>query len=129
MQLHEFLGRVQQRAHLDSEEQAINAIRSTFITLSERLKGGEPLDLASQLPNLLQHHFKPGEGERFDTDEFFHRIADRAGIEEDLAREQARAVLEVTSEAVNSGEMEDVLGQLPREYHDLFGNSSQRRLM
>lgn len=129
MQLHEFLGRVQQHASIDSRERALDAIRATFETLSERLQGGEPLDLASQLPSLLQGYVDIGEGERFDLEEFFRRVAEREGIDEEQAREHARAVLEVTSEAVSSGEIQDVLAQLPREYHSLFGAGSQSRPM
>jgi uncharacterized protein (DUF2267 family) len=129
MQLHEFLGRVQQRASIDSREQALDAIRATYQTLSERLQGGEPLDLAGQLPSLLQNYAAVGEGERFDTNEFFHRVADREGVNEDQAREHARAVLEVTSEAVSNGEIGDVLSQLPQEYHGLFGDASQGKRM
>jgi uncharacterized protein (DUF2267 family) len=129
MQLHEFLGRVQQHASIDSRERALDAIRATFETLSERLQGGEPLDLASQLPLLLQDYVDIGEGERFDLEEFFRRVAEREGTDEAQAREHARAVLEVTTEAVSSGEINDVLAQLPREYHGLFGAGSQSKPM
>lgn len=121
MQLHDFLGRVQQRANLQSQDEALSVIRTTFETLSERLQGGEPLDLAAQLPSMLQEFVGVGEGERFGVEEFIQRIAEQEGISEEQAREQAGAVLEVTSEAVSRGEIVDVLLQLPQEYHGLFG--------
>jgi len=121
MQLHDFLGRVQQRANIQSQDEALSVIRTTFETLSERLQGGEPLDLAAQLPSMLQEFVDVGEGERFGVEEFIQRIAEQEGISEEQAREQASAVLEVTSEAVSRGEIEDVLLQLPQEYHGLFG--------
>lgn len=123
MQLHDFLGRVQQRANIQSQDEALSVIRTTFETLSERLQGGEPLDLAAQLPSMLQEFVNVGEGERFGVDEFIQRIAEQEGISEEQAREQASAVLEVASEAVSRGEIEDVLMQLPQEYHGLFGRS------
>ncbi len=127
MQLHEFLGRVQERGNIDSKDQALNAVRATLETLSERLKGGEPLDLAAQLPVALQGYVGVGQGERFDPDEFCRRVARREGIDEELARSHAEAVLNVTQEAVSSGEIRDVLAQLPREYHSLFGSGSRHR--
>jgi uncharacterized protein (DUF2267 family) len=124
MQLHQFLSNVQQRANLDSQDQAMSAVRATLETLSERLQGGEPLDLAAQLPALLQGHVDVGHAERFDMDAFFDRVADREGVDHDQARQHARAVLEVTSEAVSNGEIEDVMSQLPQEYHGLFRKHS-----
>jgi uncharacterized protein (DUF2267 family) len=126
MQLHEFLGRIQQQASIDSKEQALHAIQATFETLSERLKGGEPLDMGAQLPHLLQEYVDVGEGERFGADDFFRRVADREGVSEDDGRRHARAVLGVVSEAISAGEMKDVMAQLPQEYHGLFG-AGQRR--
>lgn len=121
MQLHDFLNRVQERANIQSQEEALSVIRTTFETLSERLQGGEPLDMAAQLPSMLQEYVDVGHAERFGVDEFIQRIAEQEGISEAQALEQARAVLEVTSEAVSRGEIEDVLLQLPQEYHGLFG--------
>lgn len=129
MQLHQFLGNVQERAQIDSKEQALNAIRATFETLSERLKGGESLDLAGQLPAMLQGSFDVGHGERFDLEEFCHRVANREGVDDEQARQHVQAVLEVTSEAVSKGEIDDVIAQLPAEYHSLFGRTAQRRPM
>jgi uncharacterized protein (DUF2267 family) len=125
MRLHDFLGRVQQRANIESQDQALSVIRTTFEVLSERMQGGEPLDLAGQLPSELQDFVDIGRGEQFGVDEFIQRIAESEGISEEEAREHARAVLEVTSEAVNRGEMEDVLLQLPQEYHALFGRGTR----
>lgn len=53
MQFHEFLGQVQNRAQLSSLADAEIAVRATLTTLAERLAGGEPKDLASQLPEPL----------------------------------------------------------------------------
>ena len=46
----EFIGRVQHYARLASRGDAERATRATLETLGERLAGGEPKDLASQLP-------------------------------------------------------------------------------
>lgn len=125
MQLHEFLSRVQAQGHLQSRDDAISATRATLATLSERIKGGEPRHLGSQLPQLLQGYLHEGDGERFDTEEFFSRVAEREGVDEQSARQHAIAVLRVVGEAVDQGEMHDVLGQLPESYHELFGQPTR----
>src|SRR5262245_25919807 len=50
MRMYEFVGKVQNGAHLPSMEQAINATRATLATLAERLGANESRHLAEQLP-------------------------------------------------------------------------------
>ena len=52
----EFIKQVQGRGHVESREEAERATRATLQTLAERLAGGEPHDLASQLPPELAGH-------------------------------------------------------------------------
>jgi uncharacterized protein (DUF2267 family) len=67
----EFIGRVQHYARLASRGDAERATRATLETLGERLAGGEPKDLASQLPPEIGAHLLrcAGTGERFSLDE------------------------------------------------------------
>ena len=53
MKYGEFIKEVQDRGHMDSREEAEKATRATLEALAERLAGGEPHDLASQLPPEL----------------------------------------------------------------------------
>ena len=129
MQLHDFLGRLQERSNLHSKDEALRAVQATYQTLSERLAGGEPLNLAAQLPSLLQDRADAGHGERFSAEEFCRRVAEREGVDKEMARKHAQAVLAVTQEAVSAGEIEDVLAQLPQEYHALFGGGRSTRPM
>lgn len=128
MQLHEFLNRVQENAHLASREEAVNATRATFETLSDRLLDNEPLHVGAQLPRMLQQYLHEGEGERFSREEFIHRVAQREGCDLEAAREHVEAVFAVVSEAIDRGEMKDLLAQLPDEYHDLFGEAPRRMM-
>ena len=79
----EFIGRVQHYARLASRG---DAERATLETLGERLAGGEPKDLASQLPPEIGLHLLryAGMGERFSLDEFYKRVSEREG--EDLRK-------------------------------------------
>lgn len=123
MQLHDFVREVQQQAQLDSREAAMRAIQATFETLSDRLIGNEPKHLAAQLPAPISDYLRrDGKGERFSPQEFCHRVAEREGVDEDLARNHAHIVLRTLSAAVNDGEVEDMLQQLPQDYRPLFGS-------
>ncbi len=119
----EFIGQVQHRARLSSRGAAERATRATLEILAERLAGGEAKDLAAQLPPELAEHLRGGwsaMGERFSLEEFFRRVSQREGVDLPEAVFHARAVIEVLSEAVSQGEMDDVRAQLPAEFNRLF---------
>ena len=126
MQFSEFLGQVQNRAQLPSMGHALAATRATLVTLGERLAGGEPHDLAAQLPREISHFVIAGDpasmsrGERFDLAEFVNRVSMREGVDEPRAAEHAQAVLSVLNDAVSPGEMEQVRGQLPADIRRLL---------
>ncbi len=128
MKYDEFVGRVQQRAHLASNAEAIGAIRATLQTLAERLAGGEANDLASQLPRELAHYLRePQRTEAWTLDEFFERVSKREQVDLPDSVHHSRAVISVLVEAVSPGEIEDILAQLPEEYEALF-SSAQAQL-
>lgn len=124
MKTSDFIARVRERGGIESSEQAMKASRATLMILSERLKGGEPMHLAAQLPREIGrflHTEKAGQGRRLSVDEFVHRISELEGVDMETAREHARSVIEVLCEAVSEGEMDDVASQLPESYQRLFG--------
>lgn len=124
----EFIGQVQHRARLGSRGEAERATRATLETLAERLAGGEAKNLASQLPQEIGEHLRrewSGIGERFSLDEFFRRVSLREGVDLPDSIFHARAVIEVVSEAVSKGEMDDVRAQLPAEFDRLFESGSE----
>lgn|GEM_PF-4175483 len=53
MKYNEFIAQVQRRANLDTQDEAELAAGAVFVTLAERLAGGEAKDLALQLPPEL----------------------------------------------------------------------------
>jgi len=125
----EFIKEVQTRGHMESRQEAENATKATLATLAERLAGGEPKDLASQLPREIAEHLRY-EGEQdpnpFSLDEFFERVNERdPGVDEPRAAYHARVVTSVLQDAVTQGEMDHIRSQLPVEYDPLFESSSQ----
>lgn len=126
MKYSEFVGQVHHRAEMASENEAVRAIRATLQTLGERLFGGEPGDLAAQLPQEIGAYLAMGDGqERFGFDEFLKRVAKREGVDLPVATYHARVVVDVLKEAVTPGEIEDALAQLPETYNALFEAGSE----
>jgi uncharacterized protein (DUF2267 family) len=129
MQLQAFLGQVQSRAKLESLDSALAATRAILVTLGERLSGNEPEDLAAQLPEELAKFLRQdNRGQRFSSDEFFRRVAERSGADLPDAVFQVRVVFEVLSEAVSKGEIDDIRAQLPQDYQRIFEAGSEGRM-
>ncbi len=121
MQYKEFLGQVQSRGRMDSLEAATKATRVTLETLSERLAGKEPQQLASQLPEEIAVFLhSEGKGESFDLNAFFHRISQKEQLRRTDAQFHAQAVMDVLQDAVAQGEINDLKSQLPEDFAPLF---------
>jgi uncharacterized protein (DUF2267 family) len=121
MRYEEFIDAVAERAGV-SPDQAEVLTQATLETLAERLSGGEALDLADQLPKGLQESLQPREeeAERFRLEEFVRRVSERADVDVALAWDGVSAVLTTLSEAVASGEFDDVMSQLPAEFGEMM---------
>jgi uncharacterized protein (DUF2267 family) len=125
----EFIKEVQTRGHMESRQEAENATKATLETLGERLAGGEPKDLAAQLPPEVAEYLRyEGEQESnpFSLDEFFERVNDKnPGVDEPRAVYHARVVIAVLQDTVTQGLIDHVRSQLPEEYAPLFESDSQ----
>lgn len=126
MEYSEFLGQVQNRLELDSQQAAQKATRVTLETLGERLGPGEAEDLGAQLPEEIGHHLTgSSEAESFGWQEFVDRVAEGEGLTDEGDRADAayhaQVVVDVVADAVSTGELADVAAQLPDdEFDELF---------
>ncbi len=123
MKYDEFIAQVQRRADLNTKDEAVRATRAVLETLGERLAGGEPKDLAAQLPPEIAgylHQPLPGAGVPFTLDDFFMRVAEREGSELAEATFHVRVVLGLVAEVVTMGEIENIRARLPAEFRQLF---------
>lgn len=127
MQYNEFLGHVQDRARLATQDEAVAASRATLTVLAKRLAGGEADDLAAQLPEEVGRYLREVEGpaQRFELNEFFERVSREEGTDLPVAVHHARAVISVLRDAASAGEIDDVLAQLPDDYQPLFEAGSE----
>jgi uncharacterized protein (DUF2267 family) len=128
MKYQEFVNKVQERAHLKYEREALIAISATLKTLGERLTEEEGLHLAAQLPADIGRFLTVVDmNKSFDLETFYLHVSERESIGQPMSREHAQAVLSVVEETVSPGELRDVLAQLPDEYLSLFTLGSDWR--
>jgi uncharacterized protein (DUF2267 family) len=123
MQFDQFVDLVAKRANVPPSG-AQTLTYDTLRTLAERISGGEARDLAAQLPAELQpmlSELVEETAEDFDVDEFVRRVAERASVDGEVAREAARAVMLTLREAVSPGEWDEVTAQLSADYSELVG--------
>ncbi len=123
MKYDEFIAQVQRRLELGSREEAERATRATLETLGERLAGGEPKDLAAQLPPEIGVYLLQtlaGTGQGFSLDEFFQRVSERESLPLTEATYHARVIIALLSEIVTVGEIDNVKAQLPADFRELF---------
>lgn len=105
-------------------DHAKKATNATLTVLGQRLAGGEPSDLAAQLPTelkpLVDQH--AGQSDPFGVEEFLRRVAEHEGngYNTEQVADHVRAVFAVLTDAVTDGEAENVRSQLPSGYTTLF---------
>jgi uncharacterized protein (DUF2267 family) len=127
----EFINEVQDRGHMDSRDEVEKVTRGTLEVLAERLGGGEPHNVASQLPPELAP-FLRYEGEETNNpvslDDLFKRVNERDERWIFGAVYQARVVIGVLQDVVTGGGIDHVRSQLPAEYSPLFEAGSQGKM-
>ncbi len=122
MKYDEFITKVAGRADVSFETaEALTA--ATLQTLAERISGGEAAQLATYLPEELRPHLTGAEepAQRFGSEAFVRRVAERAGTDPERAEAGIRAVLATLREETPREELKDVLTQLPKDYARLVG--------
>lgn len=134
MQYDEFLRQVQERAGLDSLDDARGLTETVLTTLAEPLSREVTNELAAQLPKELktlleEHHTDPVRAmARYSAEEFVNRVKGRLDVTYQQGAELANAVLVVLRQAVSAGTMERVRADLPEDYERLFsGNAESTR--
>jgi uncharacterized protein (DUF2267 family) len=102
--------------------EAERALEATLRTLSERITGGEARDIGAFLPPEMRDWITstPEPAVPFDRREFIRRVADREGVDPEVAEEHVAAVFQTLGFAVAPGELRDMASQLPRDFEDLL---------
>jgi RND superfamily putative drug exporter len=116
----DLIERIGARAGVGPDE-ADRATRAALSTLAERITRKETRALASQLPPRLADQLRRAarRPERFNADEFVHRMGEREGVSDTTARAHARAVL-TTLEDNATDRLAYVRAQLSDDYDAFF---------
>jgi len=121
-----FVTTVQQRASI-SREEAERASQATLQTLAERLSKGQARDLAEQLPEPLAGWlFTDTDAAAFGVEEFLRKVAARLGVDVETAERYARGVFTALGRTVDSGEIADMIAELPHEFAPLVAEAESR---
>ena len=127
MKYEDFLAHVAQKAGLERARSAA-ATQAVLSAVGESLSEKEARDLASQLPRELKVVLEnvPGHGRRRPAREFVELVSERESVPEQEARIHTQAVLSTLREAVDRGEMRDVISELwlDPEYAELWAPPS-----
>jgi uncharacterized protein (DUF2267 family) len=107
---------------------AADLTHATLTTLAERIPAREADELARQLPGELSRPVaRATHAQRFSSDEFIARVADRARISADDATHDAPLVVSVLAMMLADGELEYLRAVLPPDYAWLFGDAPPPR--
>lgn len=122
----DFIEAVARRSGVPSED-ADDVTRATLETLTDRITAGQASRIAGQLPVELREHLHKTTttvgaqiAEPFGVDEFVERVAARAGVDIERADAGMRAVLSTIGEVVSTGELTDMVAQLPKEFWEII---------
>lgn len=110
-----------------TRKQADEAVVTTLTVLAEVISADETRDLLAQLPKSIRERV-PVSGTTLPMRpiEFVARVADLAPNQTDVDTEtKIRAVFAVITQAVNSGEMNDIAGELGDEFADLLDRTER----
>ncbi len=127
----EWVNELASELHTNDRQFAYRVLRGVLHALRDRLTGDEAVHLGAQLPMLLRGAYFEGwgfQGKPTDDDlaAFLERIekslADQPGVPD--PERWARAVFFVLARRVDIGEVQDVVGILPRDFEGLWPRPS-----
>ena len=123
-----FIVTIQQRTGV-SWAKAEKAARATLETLGERISRGQARDLAEELPAEPRAWLLGSGGpnaEPLDAAGFVRGVAEREGVDPEIAEQHARAVFVALARLVRRQEISDMLAELPEDYAPLLEGAAQR---
>ncbi|WP_261624528.1 DUF2267 domain-containing protein [Nesterenkonia marinintestina] len=129
MRTDEFIASVSELGGPTDRQEAEKVTHVVLEDLGKRLKGGEPGDLAAQLPEELKATLTAHDGKQpvdDDVDTFLRRVADHSGqdVDPDQARRNVQAVLSTIARSISDGEVQALRSQLPAGFGPLFEASA-----
>jgi uncharacterized protein (DUF2267 family) len=121
MNFDEFTGTVQHRLELPGTGETVRAVRSTLMTLGQRIPGGNAEDLAASLPIEIKWYLTGAvheHGQRFDWREFVSRVSDIEGVDPPEAAYHAQVIVDLVRTEVPPSDFQQLRDQLPESEDD-----------
>lgn len=132
---HIWLKEIMERLETGDRHQAYMALKATLHALRDRLSIQEAAQLGAQLPMVIRGLFYEGwhpaeRPERATSWETFMKPVYLATCQDGsfTPEEVVSAVFDVLSRHVSGGEIDDVIGQLPRDIRSLWPDSARATL-
>jgi uncharacterized protein (DUF2267 family) len=121
MNFDEFTGEIQHRLELSGTGETVRAIRSTLLTLGERIPEGNAEDMAASLPVEIKWYMTgavEAHGQRFDWSEFVSRVSERTHEDPADTAYHARVIVDFVRSQVPETDFRQLRDQLPEAEAD-----------
>lgn len=126
MQYPEFIHEAKAQLGVQTEEEVLDITRAFLHTLTEHLAGNAADNLGAQLPAPLLdiiREISPEErdqGERFKLTEFYQRVADKLGVDDESGQQHTQQFMQIFGRMVTEGELHKIKVTLSDDYAPLF---------
>lgn len=126
MQYPEFVHEAKQKLGVQTEQEVLDITRAFLHTLTRHLAGNAADNLGAQLPAPLLdiiREISPEErdqGERFKLTEFYERVADQLGVDEETGQRYTQQFMQVFGPMITEGELHKLRVTLSEDYAPLF---------
>jgi uncharacterized protein (DUF2267 family) len=126
----DWLHEVMKELSITDERQGLRALRAGLHAIRDRLPAGEVVDLGAQLPVVIRGYYYDGwrlannPAEVRTREQMIARVKDELGPGPHLDPEASlKAVIHVLAWHISPGEMDEIVGTLPRKLAELFSDS------
>ncbi|MBD2754009.1 DUF2267 domain-containing protein [Spirosoma validum] len=129
MQYPEFIHEAKEQLGVQTEEEVLDITRAFLHTLTEHLAGNAADNLGAQLPAPLLDIIREispeqrDQGERFKLTEFYQRVADKLGVDEETGQHYTQQFMQLLGRMVTEGELHKIKITLSEDYAPLFESS------
>ncbi|MEZ0538557.1 DUF2267 domain-containing protein [Fibrella arboris] len=126
MQYPEFVHAAKEQLGVTTETAVLTISRAFLHTLTDHLAGNAADNLGAQLPAQLLDIIREigpedrDQGERFKLTEFYERVADRAGVDDETGKRYTHQFAQLLGQMVTAGEIQKIAGTLSDDYAPLF---------
>ncbi|ARK12291.1 DUF2267 domain-containing protein [Fibrivirga algicola] len=126
MQYPEFVHAAKQQFGVTTETDVLTISRAFLHTLTDHLAGNAADNMGAQLPAQLLDIIREigpedrDQGQRFKLTEFYERVADRAGVDDETGKRYTHQFVQLLSQMITADELRKIAGTLSDDYAPLF---------